>query len=359
MAIDAVLAGLVAAWRWGWGPAAAVVFGAFFLHRPRLLRRQRAQDPLGRLVPARWSPPPSPTSWSPGAAAGACCGTSSTPAQPAVAAFIDRARPGADPGPRHGGVHDRQSRGRADGAAAQHRAQPGPARAGRADDRAHAGHPARPGGASGSRSRRSAQGFFRVIVSYGFMDQPDVPRALELCQAARPAGRPGADLVLHRPRDADPDAQPADGAGRGARVHVPLRRQPVGDRLLRDPAGAGRGARDPARGLTRTWIGGRRDFYLRYIITLLAIWRAGNVIHASTIARRRAAEASSRPDGGGRRSVPDDRCLDLHGLPQAGRFIRSFSGMGHRARALEPRSRSRLSPTGSSALGSMSPRCRR
>jgi KUP system potassium uptake protein len=28
-----------------------------------------------------------------------------------------------------------------------------------------------------------AAGFFRVIVSYGFMDQPDVPRALELCQA--------------------------------------------------------------------------------------------------------------------------------------------------------------------------------
>ena len=37
---------------------------------------------------------------------------------------------------------------------------------------------------------------------------------------ARPAGRPDADLVLHRPRDADPDAAPADGAGRGARVHV-------------------------------------------------------------------------------------------------------------------------------------------
>jgi KUP system potassium uptake protein len=29
MAIDAVLAGLVAAWRWGWGPAAALVFGGF------------------------------------------------------------------------------------------------------------------------------------------------------------------------------------------------------------------------------------------------------------------------------------------------------------------------------------------
>ena len=27
-------------------------------------------------------------------------------------------------------------------------------------------------------------GFFRVAVSYGFMDQPDVPRALALCHAA-------------------------------------------------------------------------------------------------------------------------------------------------------------------------------
>ena len=31
MAIDAALAGLVAAWLWGWGPLAALVFGGFFL----------------------------------------------------------------------------------------------------------------------------------------------------------------------------------------------------------------------------------------------------------------------------------------------------------------------------------------
>jgi KUP system potassium uptake protein len=30
---------------------------------------------------------------------------------------------------------------------------------------------------------RLGAGFFRVVVSYGFMDRPDVPRALELCQA--------------------------------------------------------------------------------------------------------------------------------------------------------------------------------
>jgi KUP system potassium uptake protein len=31
MAIDAVLAGLIAAWRWGWGPAAALIFGGFLV----------------------------------------------------------------------------------------------------------------------------------------------------------------------------------------------------------------------------------------------------------------------------------------------------------------------------------------
>jgi KUP system potassium uptake protein len=30
---------------------------------------------------------------------------------------------------------------------------------------------------------RFGAGFFRVIMSYGFMDQPDVPRAMELCRA--------------------------------------------------------------------------------------------------------------------------------------------------------------------------------
>ena len=94
-------------------------------------------------------------------------------------------------------------------------------------------------------------GFFRVIVSYGFLDQPDVPRALALCRAHGLAARPDAGLVLHRPRDADSDPQPADGAGRGARVYGSRRGQPVGHRLLQDPAGAGRGTRNPARGLKR------------------------------------------------------------------------------------------------------------
>jgi KUP system potassium uptake protein len=30
---------------------------------------------------------------------------------------------------------------------------------------------------------RLGKGFFRVVASYGFLDQPDVPRALELCRS--------------------------------------------------------------------------------------------------------------------------------------------------------------------------------
>jgi predicted RNase H-like nuclease len=47
MAIDAVLAGLIAAWRWRWGPAAAVVFGGFL---PAAWRRAYFQIPPERVV---------------------------------------------------------------------------------------------------------------------------------------------------------------------------------------------------------------------------------------------------------------------------------------------------------------------
>jgi hypothetical protein len=93
-------------------------------------------------------------------------------------------------------------------------------------------------------------GFHKVAVSYGFMDRPNVPRAGAV-PGARPAGRPGADLLLHRPRDADPDAAAADGPGRGARLRGPLCRQPVRDQLLPDPGGAGGRARRAGGGLSR------------------------------------------------------------------------------------------------------------
>ena len=50
MAIDAVLAGLVAAWRWGWGPAAAAGLWRILCDRLRLFCCQRPQDSLRRLV---------------------------------------------------------------------------------------------------------------------------------------------------------------------------------------------------------------------------------------------------------------------------------------------------------------------
>ena len=52
MAIDAVLAGLVAAWLWGWGPARRAGLRRLLPARLRLPGRQRAQDPLRRLAAA-------------------------------------------------------------------------------------------------------------------------------------------------------------------------------------------------------------------------------------------------------------------------------------------------------------------
>jgi KUP system potassium uptake protein len=51
MAIDAVLAGLVAAWRWGWGPAAAVVFGSFLLVDLTYLGANALKIPSGGWFP--------------------------------------------------------------------------------------------------------------------------------------------------------------------------------------------------------------------------------------------------------------------------------------------------------------------
>ena len=51
MAIDAVLAGLVAAWLWGWGPLAALVFGGFFLLDFAYLAANALKIPSGGWLP--------------------------------------------------------------------------------------------------------------------------------------------------------------------------------------------------------------------------------------------------------------------------------------------------------------------
>ena len=51
MAIDAVLAGLVAAWLWGWGLVAALVFGGFFLLDFVYLAANALKIPSGGWLP--------------------------------------------------------------------------------------------------------------------------------------------------------------------------------------------------------------------------------------------------------------------------------------------------------------------
>ena len=130
MAIDAVLAGLVAAWRWGWGPAArAGVRRCLLLIDLAYFAANALKIPSGGWFPLAV------------AAAFAYYGghLAPRPARAAGQALRPRAcrsrasstelDPTADPGAGHGGVHDRQPRRRADGAPAQPQAQQGAARA--------------------------------------------------------------------------------------------------------------------------------------------------------------------------------------------------------------------------------------
>ena len=53
--------------------------------------------------------------------------------------------------------------------------------------------------ASGFDLKLLEAGFVRIVVSYGFLDQPDVPLALELCQTlGLPAGLPRVSYFIGR-----------------------------------------------------------------------------------------------------------------------------------------------------------------
>ena len=132
-------------------------------------------------------------------------------------------------------------------------------------------------------------GFFRVTMSFGFMEDPSVPSALADCARFGLKLDPGQHELLPRPRDAAADRLLAHVAlAQGAlRVHLPQRGARHG--VLRPPAGARRGAghadrslgardvpaRHPYRDRPATW-GARRRIARRtdaaIVAALAVVW---------------------------------------------------------------------------------------
>jgi KUP system potassium uptake protein len=181
MAIDAILAGLIAAWRWGWGAAAALVFGGFLAIDLAYFAANALKIPSG--------------GWFPLVVAAAFAYLVATwrrgrgvlwdklyGRQPAVAAFIA----GLDPGLI-------RVRGTAVYMTGNPAVVPTPLMSNiehnqvlheqavlmtvRTQDIPYVPEDQR------LEVARLDAGFFQVVVSYGFMDQPDIPRALERCRA--------------------------------------------------------------------------------------------------------------------------------------------------------------------------------
>jgi KUP system potassium uptake protein len=181
MAIDAVLAGLVAAWRWGWGPAAALVFGGFLVIDLAYFAANALKIPSG--------------GWFPLVVAAAFAYLVVTwrrgrrvlwdklyGRQPTVEAFIAKLAPELM---------------RVRGTAVYMTGNPEVVPTALLHNIEHnqvlheqavlmtvrtQDIPYVPEDRRVEVAALDA-GFFRVVVRYGFLDQPDVPRALELCQA--------------------------------------------------------------------------------------------------------------------------------------------------------------------------------
>ena len=181
MAIDAVLAGLVAAWLWGWGLVAALVFGGFFLLDFVYLAANALKIPSG--------------GWLPLAIAAGFAATVVTWRRGrrvlrdrlyghgvAVENFLDRLDPQLTrvPGTAvfltgnaavvpmallHNIQHNQVLHQKVVLMTVGTRDVPYVAAAQRLE------------------VEKLGKGFYRVVVSYGFMDEPDIPRALERCRA--------------------------------------------------------------------------------------------------------------------------------------------------------------------------------
>jgi KUP system potassium uptake protein len=181
MAIDAALAGLVAAWLWGWGPLAALVFGGFFLLDLAYFAANALKIPAG--------------GWLPLAIAAGFAATAVTWRRGrrvvrdrlyghglAVEGFLERLDPRLTrvPGTAvfltgdaavvpmallHNIKHNQVLHQKVVLLTVRTQDIPYVAEARRVE------------------VERLGKGFYRVAVGYGFMDEPDVPRALERCRA--------------------------------------------------------------------------------------------------------------------------------------------------------------------------------
>jgi KUP system potassium uptake protein len=181
MAIDAVLAGLIAAWRWGWGPAAALIFGGFLVIDLAYFAANALKIPSGGWFPLVVAAGFAylVITWRRGRAA---LWAKLYGSQPAVATFI------AGLGPELIRV-----RGTAVYMTGNPEAVPMPLISNiehnqvlheqvvlmtvRTQEIPHVPEDQR------LEVARLGASFFQVVVEYGFMDEPDVPRAMELCRA--------------------------------------------------------------------------------------------------------------------------------------------------------------------------------
>ena len=219
MAIDAVLAGIVARSGWGWRPALAVaVFGAFLAVDLTFLSANALKMFAG--------------GWFPLVMAAAVFVLMSTwrrgravmferlyRTAPSLRSFLDQpVQAAADPGARHRGVPHCQSRHRAACAPAQPQAQQSPARAGRCAEGRNRGRAAGAGlGAAGGRAPGRElplrRGSLRLHGAAGRDRRADL----------LPAGAAGADpdgyLVLPQPRDLPAVSQTGHGTLARAGLH--------------------------------------------------------------------------------------------------------------------------------------------
>jgi KUP system potassium uptake protein len=206
MAIDAVLAGLVATWRWGWGRAASLVFGGFLLVDLAYLAANALKIPSGGWYPLAVAAVFSYLvfTWRRGRRV---LWEKLYSRQPSMTSFLSALDPNLI---RVSGTavymtgnievvpttllknleHNRVLHERIVLMNVQ------------TEDIPHVPDEAR------VNVQELGSGFFQVVVSYGFMDQPDVPRGLELCrnrglqadQAPRVSYFIGRETLIPTPR---------------------------------------------------------------------------------------------------------------------------------------------------------------